>query len=105
MTLSLPYSVFNCENLNLSAKRFITVFGMVARTLEEMTSVGAEKLRRKAASITRSWEAAKGRMKTGYGATPFGPTRKANYNSGIDAATHRTDPEKWARNWPAKMRE
>ena len=60
---------------------------------------------RKAATMSTSWNAAKGRMKTGYGNTPFGPTRKANYNSGVDAATHRVDTEKWARNFAAKMAE
>lgn len=60
---------------------------------------------RKAAAMSASWAAAKGRMKTGYGLTPFGPTRKANYGAGIDAATHRVDTEKWARNYAAKMAE
>lgn len=55
--------------------------------------------------MSTSWNAAKSRMKTGYGMTPFGPTRKANYNAGIDAATHRVDVEKWERNWTAKMAE
>ncbi len=75
------------------------------RTLDEMVSAGQGKLSRKAASMSSSWAAAKGRMKEGYGRTPFGPTRKANYNAGIDAATHRVDPDKWARNWRAKMSE
>lgn len=75
------------------------------RSLDEMVSVGREKLTRKAANMTTSWNAAKARMKTGYGNTPFGPTRKANYGSGVDAATHRSDPEKWATNFAAKMRE
>lgn len=75
------------------------------RTLEEMVSVGRGKLERKAASMSSSWNAAKSRMKTGYGETPFGPTRKANYNAGVDAATHRVDTDKWARNWRAKMSE
>jgi len=75
------------------------------RSLEEMISTGQAKMTRKAAQMTSSYNAAKSRMKTGYGATPFGPTRKANYNSAIDAATHRVDAEKWARNFGAKMRE
>jgi len=75
------------------------------RSLDEMVSVGREKLTRKAANMTTSWNAAKTRMKTGYGNTPFGPTRKSNFNSGVDAATHRSDPEKWATNFAAKMRE
>ena len=75
------------------------------RSLEEMVSVGREKLTRKAANMTTSWNASKSRMKTGYSATPFGPTRKANFSSGVDAATHRSDAEKWATNFAAKMRE
>jgi len=75
------------------------------RSLDEMARVGADKLRRKATSMASSWDAARSRMKVGYGETPFGPTRKANFNAGVDAATYRSDPEKWARNWPAKMRE
>lgn len=70
-----------------------------------MASTGAAKMRRKAAAMSSSWAAAKARMKTGYGGMPFGPTRKANYNSGIDAGTHRVDVEKWERNWRAKMAE
>lgn len=75
------------------------------RTLAEMASAGRAKLDRKAATMSSSWNAAKGRMKTGYGLTPFGPTRKSNYGSGIDAATHRVDADKWQRNWVAKMSE
>lgn len=75
------------------------------RTMEEMVSVGQGKLERKAPSMSASWNAAKPRMKTAYGATPFGPTRKSNYNREVDAATHRSDPAKWATNWAAKMRE
>lgn len=77
----------------------------MARTLAEMVAAGKAKLDRKAAAMTASWNAAKPRMKTGYGNTPFGPTRKANYGTGIDAATHRTDNDKWAKNWQAKMAE
>lgn len=72
------------------------------RSLSEMASAGRAKLDRKAASMSASWTAAKARMKAGYGATPFGPTRKRNYDAGIDAATHRSDPDKWQRNWTAK---
>lgn len=78
----------------------------MARTLDEMVAKGKGKLTRKGGSMKASYEAARGRMKTGYGATPFGPTRKANYNSGVDGATYTPpDPEKWARNWRAKMAE
>jgi hypothetical protein len=44
-------------------------------------------------------------MIAGFDATPFGPTRKANFREGIQNATYHTDPDKWERNWPAKMRE
>ena len=81
-----------------------SVISMV-RSLEEMASVGAAKMNRKAATMSSSWNAAKARMKTGYGTMPFGPTRKSNYSAGVDAATHRVDVEKWQRNWVAKMRE
>jgi hypothetical protein len=74
-------------------------------SLEQMVAKGKAKLSAKAAGMSASWSAAKARMKEGYGLTPFGPTRKANFNAGIDRATHRSDPEKWARNWPGKMRE
>lgn len=75
------------------------------RTLAEMVSAGKAKMERKAPGMSASWAAAKGRMKTGYGLTPFGPTRKANYGTGVDAATHRVDADKWARNWALKMAE
>jgi len=76
------------------------------KSLDEMVSQGKGKLARKAGSMKASYEAARGRMKTGYAATPFGPTRKANYNSGVDGGTYRApDAEKWARNWKAKMAE
>jgi len=75
------------------------------RSLDEMVSSGQAKMTRKAAQMTSSYNAAKPRMKTAYGTTPFGPTRKANYNAAIDAATHRVDPAKWATNWRAKMAE
>jgi hypothetical protein len=77
----------------------------MARSLEEMAAAGYEKLTRKASQISASWNAAKARMTAGYDATPFGPTRKANYRAAIQAASHRTDPEKWRRNWVAKMSE
>lgn len=75
------------------------------RSLPEMAAAGAAKMRRKASTMSTSWNAAKPRMKTGYGATPFGPTRKANYNSGVDAGVHRVDVEKWERAWTSKMSE
>jgi hypothetical protein len=74
-------------------------------TLTEMAAKGERKLRAKAATISASWEAAKSRMKAGYDATPFGPTRKSNYKAAIDVAKHRLDIDKWRRNWEAKMKE
>ena len=76
------------------------------KSLQEMAAQGAAKLRDKSSSMAASWGAAKGRMAAGYGATPFGPTRKSNYQAGINRATyHAPDVEKWQRNWTAKMSE
>ena len=76
------------------------------KSLQEMAAQGATKLRTKSANMAASWNAAKGRMAAGYGATPFGPTRKSNYQAGINAATyHAPDVDKWQRNWTAKMAE
>jgi len=75
------------------------------RTLAEMVAAGKAKLVRKAPSMKTSWDAARPRMKTGYDRTPFGPTRKANYKTGVDAGVFRVDPDKWAINWAAKMAE
>lgn len=78
----------------------------MAKSIDEMASQGSGKLSRKAGSMASSYNAAKSRMKTHYGATPFGLTRKSNYNTGVDAATyHAPDPGKWATNWKAKISE
>jgi len=75
-------------------------------TIAEMAARGADKLRRKASSMASSYAAAKSRAKTNYAAVGFGPTRVANYGAGVDAATYRApDPDKWTRNWSAKMAE
>ena len=75
-------------------------------SLPEMAAKGQAKLQAKSATMAQSWNAARGRMAQGYGATPFGPTRKAAYQAGISAATyHAPDPNKWAHNWTAKMSE
>ena len=75
-------------------------------TISEMAAKGEDKLRRKAASMATSYEAAKSRAKTNFAAAGFGPTRTGNYNSGIDAARYiAPDPGKWSRNWQAKMAE
>lgn len=78
----------------------------MAKSLDEMASQGRAKLERKASSMASSYNAAKSRMKSGYGNTPFGPTRKSAYNAGVDGASYRApDPDKWASNWAEKMRE
>ena len=75
-------------------------------TLEEMATAGAEKLRAKAANMAANYDAAKARMIDSYNATPFGPTKKANYRRGVENATYRTpDVDKWRRNWTAAMSE
>ena len=48
-------------------------------TLEEMATKGATKYAAKIPLMRRSYRAAEDRAKAGYDATPFGPTRKANY--------------------------
>ena len=73
-------------------------------TLDEMATKGANKLAAKKDSMIRSWNAMKQTMISDYSAQPFGPTRKANYTSGINNANYPgSDPEKWRRNWIAKM--
>jgi len=74
-------------------------------SLDDMASKGYTKGTAKADSMRKSWEAARSRMKTGYGAQPFGPTRKSNYNTMVDKASYRTDWDKWKTNWKAKMAE
>jgi len=75
-------------------------------TMAEMAAKGADKLRRKAVTMASSYEAAKGRAVTNYSAVGFGPTRTSNYRAGVDAARYiAPDPDKWSRNWLAKMAE
>ena len=75
-------------------------------TISEMAAKGSDKLRRKASSMASSYEASKGRAVTNFSAVGFGPTRTANYRAGIDAARYiAPDPDKWSRNWTAKMAE
>jgi len=75
-------------------------------TIDEMVAKGESKLRAKAGTMASSYTAAKSRMKSGYGATPFGATRKSAYNAGVDAGVyHAPDPTKWGSNWRAKMVE
>ncbi len=75
-------------------------------TMQEMAAKGTDKLRRKATSMATSYNASKGRAAQNFAAVGFGPTRTANYRAGIDAATYvAPDPDKWSRNWLAKMAE
>jgi hypothetical protein len=74
--------------------------------IPDFAAKGAAKLQRKAGQMANSYNAAKGRMEQGYAGAGFGPTRTANYRAGIDAAQyHAPSPEKWSRNWSAKMAE
>jgi len=78
----------------------------VAISIPEMAAKGERKLAAKAATMTSSWEAARSRMKAGFRAVGFGPTRTAAYEAGVDAGVyHAPDPAKWSKNWQAKMRE
>jgi len=74
-------------------------------SLEEMASKGYTKATAKDGNIRKSWDAAKDRCISNYGALPFGPTRKANHAAAVRAASFRTDWAKWRENWAAKMRE
>jgi len=67
-----------------------------------MAAKGRRKLEVVIPRMAANWDAAKSRMKTNYGALPFGPKTKAKFNEGIDAARYRApDLEKWERNWAA----
>lgn len=79
---------------------------MAAKSLAEMVAQGRAKLADKQATMVSSYNAAKSRMVEGYNAMPFGPTRKSAYSTGIQRATYRApDPDKWAKNYQAKMSE
>ena len=69
-------------------------------SISEMGGRGATKLTAKTPTMKANYDAAKARMKTNFGALPFGPLTKAAYNRGVDAAVYRTpDVAKWQRNW------
>lgn len=76
-------------------------------TLDELVAKGYDNYKAKEAAMKRGYAAAKDRMGTGYDATPFGPTRKANYKAALDRMVkhYRTDAEKWKKNYRAKMVE
>lgn len=68
-------------------------------TLQEMVAKGERKLRVKEPTLKANYDAAKPRMKSNFGALPFGPRTKAAYNAGVDAGIYRTDFSKWGRTW------
>jgi len=70
-----------------------------------MANKGYSKATAKDGNIRSSWVAAKGRCVSNYAAMPFGATRKANHAAAVNAASFRTDWEKWRTNWQAKMAE
>jgi len=78
---------------------------MAAPTIAEMVAKGKRKFAAKIGSMKANYDSAKPRMKTSYGALPFGPMTKSSYNAGVDAGTYRTpDVEKWGRNFEAGVR-
>lgn len=84
----------------------------MATTLEELARIGKANYSRKFDSMRRSYRAAGARAQVGYDATPFGPTRKANYKSAwavmpdhYDAKVKSPLEDKWERSWTSKMRE
>jgi len=50
-------------------------------TLEDLAAKGARKYAAKIPGMVSSYRAAESRAKDAYGKTPFGPTRKGNYNA------------------------
>lgn len=70
-------------------------------TIPEMVAKGKKALTRAAPRMKANYDDAKPRMKTSYGALPFGNRTKAAYNAGIDDAVYVVpDIEKWGKNWP-----
>ncbi len=81
-------------------------------TLEDLATKGATKYGAKIPTMRRSYRAAESRAKSGYDATPFGPTRKANYKEAWKYMPDHYDlivkpglEAKWKDRWSAKMRE
>lgn len=74
-------------------------------SISDMVAKGKRKLTAKAAVMKDNYDAAKGRMKSNYGALPFGRRTKAAYNAGVDAGVYRIpDVDKWGTNWEAGVR-
>jgi hypothetical protein len=81
-------------------------------TLEDLGSKGATKYGAKIPGMRRSYRAAESRAKSGYDATPFGPTRKTNYKDAWKYMPDHYDlmvkpglESKWKDRWISKMRE
>jgi len=75
-------------------------------SLEALAAKGEAKLARKQQQMVNSWNSARNRMIDHYRAFGAGPTRTANYTSGIQQANYPgSNPTKWRENWLAKMRE
>jgi hypothetical protein len=83
-------------------------------TLEDLASKMSRNYARKLPRMPASYKAALERAKTHYGETPFGPTRKANYNAAMTADVAGANYEakvkpglevKTVSNWKAKMAE
>ena len=73
------------------------------KTFDAMVADGKSEMARKSALMKENYDDMKPAMKAGYADTPFGAKKKAHYNTGIDAAVHKADPDKWARKWRAAM--
>jgi len=84
----------------------------IEKLLENMAMKGARKYGAKIPSMKRSYRAAEPRAKAGYDATPFGPTRKANYKAAWEYMPDNYDTivkpgleTKWKERWVSKMKE
>jgi len=81
-------------------------------TLADLATKGKRNYARKIERMRKEYRLAEKRAKEGYDATPFGPTRKANYKDAWTAMPDNYDlkvkpglEEKWAKVWEAKMKE
>lgn len=75
-------------------------------SLNAMASKGAYKLRAKKDLMASNWKGARGKMKSNYGALPFGPKTKASYRRGVDKAKYNPpNAKKWERNWKQGVRQ
>jgi len=84
----------------------------MAVTLDDLAAKGKRKYRAKISAMRASFRAAKTRAQSGYDATPFGPTRKANYKKAWEYMPDNYDlivkeglEDRWADRWKAKMAE